>query len=54
MNLAKANIETTVIPDSAIYAVLSRVNKVHVNTDKGEVWMCPCLIIDNDALKALI
>lgn len=31
-NLAKARIETTVIPDSAIFAMMSRVNKVIIGT----------------------
>lgn len=31
-NLAKAKIETTVIPDSAIFAMMSRVNKVIIGT----------------------
>lgn len=29
-SLSKAGIETTVIADAAIFAVISRVNKVHV------------------------
>ena len=29
-SLSKADIETTVIPDAAIFAVMSRVNKVHL------------------------
>lgn len=32
MRLAQAGIETTVIPDSAIFAMMSRVNKVVINT----------------------
>lgn len=32
VNLAKAKIETTVIPDSAIFAMMSRVNKVIIGT----------------------
>ena len=31
-NLAKAGIETTVITDSAVFAVMSRVNKVIIGT----------------------
>uniref|UniRef100_A0A1Y1MZV8 Translation initiation factor eIF2B subunit beta n=2 Tax=Photinus pyralis TaxID=7054 RepID=A0A1Y1MZV8_PHOPY len=31
-NLAKNNIETTVIPDSAVFAMMSRVNKVIIGT----------------------
>lgn len=32
VNLAKANIETTVIPDTSIFAMMSRVNKVIIGT----------------------
>lgn len=32
MSLAKSRIETTVIPDSAIFALMSRVNKVIIGT----------------------
>ena len=31
-NLAKANIESTVITDSAVFAMMSRVNKVIIGT----------------------
>lgn len=34
-DLAKAGIDTTVITDSAIYAVMSRVNKVILGTHAG-------------------
>lgn len=32
MSLARANIETTVINDSAVFAIMSRVNKVIIGT----------------------
>lgn len=32
MSLAKADIETTVINDSAVFAIMSRVNKVIIGT----------------------
>lgn len=35
-SLSKAGIETTVITDAAIFAVMSRVNKVCSNTDDIE------------------
>lgn len=31
-SLAKSNIQTTVIPDSAVFAMMSRVNKVIIGT----------------------
>lgn len=31
-SLAKSNIKTTVIPDSAVFAMMSRVNKVIIGT----------------------
>lgn len=38
-NLSKADIETTVITDAAIFAVMSRVNKVFKTTDDFETVM---------------
>jgi hypothetical protein len=35
LELSKAGIETTVIPDSAVFAVMSRVNKVILGTHAG-------------------
>jgi translation initiation factor eIF-2B subunit beta len=35
MTLSKAGIETTLIPDSAIFAMMARVNKVIVSTHAG-------------------
>jgi translation initiation factor eIF-2B subunit beta len=35
VELSKAGIETTVIPDSAVFAVMSRVNKVILGTHAG-------------------
>lgn len=32
MSLAKSNIQTTVIPDSAVFGMMSRVNKVIIGT----------------------
>jgi translation initiation factor eIF-2B subunit beta len=34
--LSKAGIETILIPDSAIYAMMARVNKVIVGTHAGQ------------------
>lgn len=36
LELSKAGIETTVIPDSAVFAVMSRVNKVILGTHAGK------------------
>jgi hypothetical protein len=36
VELSKAGIETTVIPDSAVFAVMSRVNKVILGTHAGK------------------
>jgi translation initiation factor eIF-2B subunit beta len=35
LELSNAGIETTVIPDSAVFAVMSRVNKVILGTHAG-------------------
>lgn len=35
LELSKAGIEATVIPDSAVFAVMSRVNKVILGTHAG-------------------
>ena len=44
VELSKAGIETTVIPDSAVFAVMSRVNKVILGTHAGkEVLRGQCL-----------
>lgn len=39
VELSKAGIETTVIPDSAVFAVMSRVNKVILGTHAGTEQM---------------
>jgi translation initiation factor eIF-2B subunit beta len=38
LSLSKAGIETTLIPDSSIFAMMARVNKVIVGTHAG-FWM---------------
>ena len=44
MSLAKAGIETTVITDSAVFAIMSRVNKVIIGTHT---------VMANGGLKAI-
>lgn len=39
LELSKAGIETTVIPDSAVFAVMSRVNKVILGTHAGKYFV---------------
>lgn len=39
VELSKAGIETTVIPDSAVFAVMSRVNKVILGTHAGKKYL---------------
>lgn len=39
VELSKAGIETTVIPDSAVFAVMSRVNKVILGTHAGTKYL---------------
>lgn len=39
VELSKAGIETTVIPDSAVFAVMSRVNKVILGTHAGMEYL---------------
>lgn len=52
LELSKAGIETTVIPDSAVFAVMSRVNKVILGTHAGTsppyfVFYCICSFLEN-------
>ena len=48
VELSRAGIETTVITDSAIYAVMSRVNKVILGAHAGtfvDSIACNCVIM---------
>ena len=43
--LAREGIETTLITDSAVFAIMSRVNKVHVQSIVCTYTHCTCMFV---------